>query len=49
MSQEGDIKGLGDIVLLTLVEVVSLWMKTQNIWSVLTRERTFSMSLKLHI
>ena len=48
-SQEGDIKGLGDIMLLTLVEVVSLWMKTQNIWNVLTWEKTFSKSLKLHI
>ena len=48
-SQESDIKGLGDIVLLPSVEVVSLWMKTQNIWNVLTWERTFSKSLTLHI
>lgn len=48
-SQEGDIKGLGDIVLLKLVEVVSLWMTNQNIWDVLTWERTFSKSLKLRI
>ena len=34
--QEGDIKGLGDIVLLKVVEVVSLRMKNQNIWNVLT-------------
>lgn len=47
--QEGDIKGLGDIVLLKVVEVVSLWMKNQNIWNVLTWERTFSKSLKLRI